>query len=661
MTLPASTPGIAGIGACLTRNATICPSAAFSVTFTKADVSPVETIGARSPPTKGIPMRRLPRALVPLALAAGLLAQGVAAVPADAARKRDFDVQAHRGGLGLTVENTVSAFSRALELGVTTLELDVQITQDGHAVVTHDRMVAATKCKDTAPYTPGDPEFPYVGKYVNTLSLQQVKQLDCGSLIQAAHPGQTPDPGARMPELREVFDLVNRTRAHGVKLNIETKVEAAAPTQTAPREQFVQVVAREVRKAHLSRQVTIQSFDWGALMRMRQVAPGLPLVALTNYDFLQTGQPGRSPWLGGLDIDDFGGDLVKAVKSFGADAISPVHGFPQNGKVTDPGYRPYVTREMVRDAHRAGLLVVPWTVDDPATMQSLIDKGVDGIITNYPDRLRAVAGAAGFRLPRRYDVPPARPLAQAHAHNDYEHRRPLQDALDRGFTSVEADVWLIGGELRVAHDQEDAVAGRNLESLYLQPLARRARENHGRVYPRGGRFQLLIDIKSDGPSTYAAIHRTLRKYRNITTVFVGGRTIERAVTPVISGNRPLAAMAAQKVRYAGYDGRLSDLGSGLPASLMPLVSDNWSKNFTWRGVGPFPAAEQAKLRTIVATAHRAGYRVRFWETPDVPGAPREAVWAALVAAGVDHLNTDDLHGLEYFLRHRRVTADRLAG
>jgi len=172
---------------------------------------------------------------------------------------------------------------------------------------------------------------------------------------------------------------------------------------------------------------------------------------------------------------------------------------------------------------------------------------------------------------------------------------------------------------------------------------------------------LLIDIKSDGPTTYAAIHRALRKYRSITTVFVGGRTIERAVTPVISGNRPLELMKAQKVRYAGYDGRLADLGSKLPASLMPLVSDNWTKHFTWTGVGPFPAAEQAKLRTIVTTAHRAGYRVRFWATPDVPGAPREAVWSALVAAGVDHLNTDDLHGLEYFLRNHHAAADRLAG
>jgi glycerophosphoryl diester phosphodiesterase len=590
-------------------------------------------------------MRRLTRALLPLALVAGL----VPAAPAAAARG-DFDVQAHRGGLGLTVESTIASFTHGLELGVSTLELDVQITEDGHAVVTHDRKISGAKCKDTAPYTPGDPEYPYVGKFIKTLTLKQVKQLDCGSQTLPNYPGQQPDPGAQMPELRDVFALVHRFHAYGVKLNIETKVEAGAPAETAPREQFVQVVAQEVRKARIARQVTIQSFDWGALMRMRQVAPELPLVALTNYDFLQAGRPGKSPWLGGIDIDDFGGDLVKATKSFGASAISPVHGFPQDGKITDPTYRPYVTADMVESAHQAGMKVVPWTVDDPATMKSLIDKGVDGIITDYPDRLRDVVGSEGFRLPRAYDAPAVRALPAAHAHNDYEHRRPLQDALDRGFNSVEADVWLVDGELRVAHDLEDAVPGRNLESLYLKPLADRVRENHGQVYKHGRDFQLLIDIKSDGPSTYAAIDKELTKYRGISTVFINGRVLKGAVTSVISGNRPLDVLKAQKVRYAGYDGRLADLQSGMPASLMPLVSDNWTNHFTWTGIGPMPSAERTKLHDIVVKAHHAGYRVRFWATPDVRGAAREALWSELEAAGVDHINTDDLHGLEAFLR-----------
>jgi glycerophosphoryl diester phosphodiesterase len=335
-----------------------------------------------------------------------------------------------------------------------------------------------------------------------------------------------------------VFALVRSYRANGIKLNVETKVEAGAPSQTAPRAEFVDVVAREVHRARIGDQVMIQSFDWGALMLMRKVAPELPIVALTDYTFLQTGQPGRSPWLGGLDIDDFGGNLVRAAASFGADAISPVHGFPQDGKVSDPDYRPYVTRKMVRQAHRAGLDVIPWTVDDPDTMRSLIDKGVDGLITDYPDRLRSVLREYGLQRPRAYRAPAVRPLAQAHAHNDYEHRHPLTDALDRGFSSVEADVWLVDGELRVAHDLADSRPGVTLQSLYLRPLQRRVLANHGRVYRAGERdFQLLIDIKSDGPSTYAAIHAALARYPRLFTSFRGGKVRAGAVTAVISGNR----------------------------------------------------------------------------------------------------------------------------
>jgi glycerophosphoryl diester phosphodiesterase len=316
-----------------------------------------------------------------------------------------FDIQAHRGGLGLRSENTLSSFGNGLRVGVSTLELDIQITEDGQAVVTHDRKISGTKCLDTAPPVAGDPEFPYVGKYIKDLTLAQVRTLDCGSLQLADRPEQETSPGSRMPLLSEVFDLVKRYEADDVKLNIETKVEAGAPHETAPREQFVQVVVGEIREAGFLHRATIQSFDWGALMRVREVEPRLEIVALTNYDFLQTGQPGASPWLGGIDIDDFGGDPIAAIKSFGADAFSPVHGFPQGGKVTDPDYRPYVTREMVDHAHDNHIKVIPWTINDPATINKLIDDGVDGIITDYPDRLRDIAAERGFRLPKRYASP----------------------------------------------------------------------------------------------------------------------------------------------------------------------------------------------------------------------------------------------------------------
>ncbi|HEX6343288.1 glycerophosphodiester phosphodiesterase family protein [Umezawaea sp.] len=332
------------------------------------------------------------RALV-VAVVIGVLVPGVAD-----AHGREFDLQAHRGGIGLTVESTLAAFEKALRVGVTTLELDIQITSDGREVVTHDRRTNPAKCVDTAPATPGDPAFPYAGKYVKDLTFAQVRTLDCGSRRWEQYPDQELSPGARMPTLREVFDLARRHHAHGIRFNVETKVEAAAPHETAPREQFVQVAAREIRRSGFLRNTTVQSFDWGALMRMRQVEPRIGLVALTQPEFLRPG----SPWLGGLDLADFGGSPVRAVKSFGAVALSPVHGNPQGGGVGDPDYVPFTTRALVDEAHRAHLRVVPWTVNDPATMNKLIDDGVDGLITDYPDRLRAVLADRGLKLPRRY-------------------------------------------------------------------------------------------------------------------------------------------------------------------------------------------------------------------------------------------------------------------
>lgn len=247
-----------------------------------------------------------------------------------------------------------------------------------------------------------------------------------------------------------------------------------------------------------------------------------------------------------------------------------------------------------------------------------------------------------------------RPLAHAHAHNDYLHPRPLHDALAHGFTSVEADIFLVDGELLVAHEEAGLDPTRTLTSLYLDPLLARVRANHGSVYA-GYRppLQLLIDIKTNGAATYLALDAVLRRYRQILTRFSHGRVRTGAVTPVISGDRAARIpMEAQSTRYAFYDGRLDDLGTAAPASFIPLISSNWTQSFSWLGTGPFPAAERDRLRTLVSAARASGQRVRFWATPDVAGPERDAVWTELLAAGVDHLNSDDLAGLEAFLRHR---------
>ena len=244
---------------------------------------------------------------------------------------------------------------------------------------------------------------------------------------------------------------------------------------------------------------------------------------------------------------------------------------------------------------------------------------------------------------------PVVPLSAAHAHNDYRHERPLLDALEHGFCSVEADVFLVGDKLCVAHDAPEITPQRTLRSLYLDPLRARIKKNGGRVYPDCLRFVLLIDFKSAAEPTYRKLHEILAGYDDLVTSFGPEGRRDEAVLVIVSGNRPLELMRSQTVRYAGYDGRLSDLNSAMPATLMPLISDHWGRNFTWRGEGPMPDAERDKLRHIVTTAHAKGRIVRFWATPDARSAARNALWRELLAAGVDLLNTDDLEGLQTFL------------
>lgn len=241
------------------------------------------------------------------------------------------------------------------------------------------------------------------------------------------------------------------------------------------------------------------------------------------------------------------------------------------------------------------------------------------------------------------------PQPQAHAHNDYEHDRPLLDALDHGFCSVEADVFAIDGELRVAHDRVDTKVGRTLQKLYLDPLRERVEKNGGSVYKNGPQFTLLIDFKSAGKPTYELLRKVLADYRELLVTKNGGKPA--AVSIVISGNRPFELVEADKDRLCGIDGRLSDLDSKMSSGLMPLISDNWGNHFNWRGEGSIPAAEREKLVDAVKKSHAAGRRIRFWATPE-----NEDLWRELATAGVDHINTDQLAKLEKFLKQQQQQA-----
>lgn len=311
---------------------------------------------------------RLRAALVGLTLAA-------LTPPLAAAQPPGFDLQAHAGGRGETTGESLRAFAKALEIGASTLELDVVISKDEQPLVWHDPIIEADKCNDTGPAYPGDPAYPYVGRLVHDLTLAQLRTLDCGK-PSSEFPAAEVVRGNRLATLPEVFALVG---SRSVRFNIETKVEADRPGLSADPQESVDAVLAAVRGAGQVDSVEIQSFDWRTLLITRRAEPSIPLVALWSE---QTWVPG-SPWLAGVDPGAVDDPMIGAML-VGASILSP------HFALVDP--------TLIDRAHALGLKVVPWTVDDTDTMRALIRAGVDGIITNYPRLLRGVLADMGVPL-----------------------------------------------------------------------------------------------------------------------------------------------------------------------------------------------------------------------------------------------------------------------
>jgi hypothetical protein len=236
----------------------------------------------------------------------------------------------------------------------------------------------------------------------------------------------------------------------------------------------------------------------------------------------------------------------------------------------------------------------------------------------------------------------------AHAHNDYMHQRPLLDAMEHGFRSIEADVFAVGDSLYVAHNREDIKPGRTLRELYLLPLKQYFSDHEKAIYDSAHPLILLVDIKDDGLSSYQLLDRILSESQDILCQVSAERYVEGRVMVIVSGNRPIEYMRKQTQRFAFVDGRLNDLEEAFDPSLMPLISDRWTKYFSWKGKGQIPGKERTELRSYVQEAHDNGQMIRFWASPDKPGKERDAVWTELLDAGVDLLNTDDLAGLRTF-------------
>jgi hypothetical protein len=241
-------------------------------------------------------------------------------------------------------------------------------------------------------------------------------------------------------------------------------------------------------------------------------------------------------------------------------------------------------------------------------------------------------------------------LKNAHAHNDYENERPLIDALALGFISIEADIHLKEDQLYVAHDSVDILEDWTLQSLYLDPLKEKIQKNKGMVYNKANRLILLIDIKTDALETYKKLHEELQRYRDMLTTFENDLAKPGPVLAIISGNRPISYIRDQRVRYAAIDGRFENLNAEQKALLFPLISENWTDHFSWRGKDSMPSNEEDKLARLVKKIHGNGQMLRFWATPDSASSARDSLWTGLLKYGVDLIGTDDLEGLSAFLK-----------
>jgi len=306
-----------------------------------------------------------------------------------------FDLQGHRGARGLAPENTLPAFAAALTLGVTTLELDTAITNDGIVVISHDSRLNPdiTRTKDGR-------WLAQRGPAIYSLTWDELRQYDVGRLKPGTeyakrYPQQRPADGAHIPRLVDLFSLVARSGNARVRLNLETKISPFEPVETPDPETFARTLIAVIRHGGMASRASIQSFDWRTLQVVQRIAPEIPTVYLTAQrgflDNIAVGHPAGSAWTSGFQHKDYG-SVPRMIKAAGGTIWSPYHGDLSNGKL--------------KEAHDLGLTVVVWTVNDPVHIEQLIDLGVDGIITDRPDLARRIMVERGMGLPLATPVAP---------------------------------------------------------------------------------------------------------------------------------------------------------------------------------------------------------------------------------------------------------------
>jgi hypothetical protein len=237
-------------------------------------------------------------------------------------------------------------------------------------------------------------------------------------------------------------------------------------------------------------------------------------------------------------------------------------------------------------------------------------------------------------------------LSKAHAHNDYEHQRPLFEALEAGFTSIEADIHLVDGELYVSHGKPNINTAKTLKSLYLEPLKKKILENQGKVYSNyDSLVYLMIDVKTEAEATYQVLKTQLAEYTDVLTHWKDGKVQKGGLLIFLSGNRSVETVMKENLRLVAIDGRPDDLDKGYSTDLMPVISDNYHKVLGWNGKGQMSNHELTKLKALTTKANLQGKKLRFWASPE-----NENVWKVLLENGIGLIGTDKLADLSIFLK-----------
>jgi glycerophosphoryl diester phosphodiesterase len=299
-----------------------------------------------------------------------------------------LDLQGHRGARALAPENTLSGFALALEIGVTTLELDIAITKDDVLVVSHDPLLNPDITRG-----PDGRFLDAPGPVIRQLTFAELQRYDVGRLKPGTsyakrYPQQRADDGARIPRLSDVFALARKSGNEAVRFAIETKVTPFNPQETPDPESYARAVVAAIRDAGMARRSTILSFDWRTLAVVQREAPEIGTVYLTAQqswlDNVAADKPDGSAWTNGIQYKDHG-SIPKMIKAAGGRIWSAYYGD--------------LDRAKVKEARELGIQVLAWTVNSPADIARTLDLGVDGIVTDRPDLVREEMKRRGLPLP----------------------------------------------------------------------------------------------------------------------------------------------------------------------------------------------------------------------------------------------------------------------